>query len=282
MASGRSCLRAQRCALLCIALLAAAPLAAEQTPDTTHARRIVSLDYCADQFVLRFATPSRILAVSPDADADFSYMRASAQGLRKVRPVAEDVLVLRPDLVVRSYGGGPYVGHLFARAGVPVIQIGFPADIDDVRTTIRHVSRGLGAAAQGEAVIADMDARMARVRRQRDETALYFTPSGITSGPGTLVHRLMEAAGLDNFQTAPGWRPIPLERMAYEGPDLIAAATFGGTRSHLDAWTAARHPVARRHLRARPVVELEGAWTSCGGWFLVDAIEALASAPDRP
>ena len=59
--------------------------------EPSAARRIVSLDYCADQFVLGLAERRRILAVSPDADADFSYMRASAEGLRTVRPRAEDV-----------------------------------------------------------------------------------------------------------------------------------------------------------------------------------------------
>jgi iron complex transport system substrate-binding protein len=41
-------------------------------------------------------------------------------------------------------------------------------------------------------------------------------------------------------------------------------------------WSATRHPVAQRQLRDQETVMLQGAWTSCGGWFLLDAIEALA------
>ncbi len=61
--------------------------------------RIVSLDYCADQYVLKLVEPQRILALSPDAEKSFSYMREAARALPKVRPRAEDVLVLKPDLV---------------------------------------------------------------------------------------------------------------------------------------------------------------------------------------
>ena len=84
------------------------------------------------------------------------------------------------------------------------------------------------------------------------------------------------AAQGDNFQTQPGWQPIPLERLAYDNPDLVAAAFFDSRTNHPDAWSPMRHPVARRQLRDRPTVPIKGAWTSCSGWYLLDAVEAVA------
>jgi len=84
--------------------------------------RIVSLDYCADQYVLKLADPESVLAISPDAVKDFSYLQDAAKSVPTVRPIAEDVLSLKPDLVVRSYGGGPNATSFFAQAGVPVLQ----------------------------------------------------------------------------------------------------------------------------------------------------------------
>lgn len=247
-------------------------------PQRSAARRIVSLDYCADQFVLGLADRRDILAVSPDAGAAFSYLRAAAAGLPSVRPRAEDVLILEPDLVVRSYGGGPNVRAFFERAGVPVLQIGRVDDMDGARAVTRDAARGLGVPERGEALIAEMDARLQRTRVHNPGTrALYVTPAGFTAGPGTLVHNLLAAAGLDNFQSRPGWRPIPLERLAYETPDAVAEATFGAGADHDDAWTRSRHPVARRALRSVPAVALDGATTACGGWFLADAVAALAA-----
>lgn len=241
---------------------------------------MVSLDYCADQFVLKLADRDQIAGVSPDAGKDFSFMRAEAAGLPVVRSTAEDVLAQRPDLVVRSYGGGPGVEHLMARAAVPVAQLGYAGDFDGVRANVRDMAAALGHPARGEALIAEMDARLAAVAGQArsGRAALYLTPAGVTTGAGSLVHVLLEAAGLENFEQQPGWRPIPLERLAREQPDLIAFARFGAAGHQSDAWSAARHPIAQRQLAERPVAAVDGAWTACGGWFLAEAVETLAAA----
>ena len=241
------------------------------------ATRIVSLDYCADQFVLGLADRDRILALSPDAGEDFSYLRTEAAGLPSVRPRAEDVLTLRPDLVVRSYGGGPRAPAFFERAGVPVLQIDFAPDVDAVRERIRQAAAALGVPARGEALIAGMDARLARARAQSGGgEVLYLAPSGVAAGSGTFVHHLIEEAGLDNFDAERGWRAIPLERLAYETPDVYAVPEFGKT-NHNVVWTTFRHPVAERRVQAGPAIPIDGATTTCGGWFLADAVEALAA-----
>ena len=41
-------------------------------------------------------------------------------------------------------------------------------------------------------------------------------------------------------------------------------------------WSPSRHSVARRALAELPGVALDGAWMACRGWFLLDAVEALA------
>ncbi|MEM9168499.1 MAG: ABC transporter substrate-binding protein [Pseudomonadota bacterium] len=242
-------------------------------------KRVVSLDYCADQFVLKFVDRANILAVSPDATADFSYMREAASGVPTVRPLAEDVLIAKPDLVVRLYGGGPNATTFFERAGVPVLNVGWSGSIDDVAANVERLAAGLGAADEGRAVVADMRDRLAALAQSDDGGhALYMTPAGVTTGPGSLIHEMIVAAGLANFQEASGWRSLPLERLAYERPDLVAAAFFETRTNHADAWSPAGHPVARAQLDGPAVARLDGAWTACGAWFLVDAVEALAAA----
>lgn len=263
-------------AFLALAACARAPERVGEAP-----RRIVSLDYCADQYVLRFARREEILALSPHARDRYSYLRDQARGLPRIRPRTADVLALRPTHVVRSYGGGPNVSGFMERAGIEVVQLGFPGTIADVRAEVLRVGGALGGREAARGVAGEMDRRLAALARESGErpATLYMTPAGVTAGEGTLVHELLRAAGLANFQERGGWNPIPLERLAYERPDLVAAAAFFGSGSEqVDRWSAARHPVAQAQLTELPVVPLEGAWTSCGGWFLLDAIEALARA----
>ena len=250
--------------------------------DGNKPMRIASLDYCADQYVLRLADREQILAISPDAVKDFSYMQEAAIGVPTVRPVAEDVLILKPDLVVRSYGGGANAVAFFERAGVPVLQVGWASNVDSeemgsIPSLIQHMADGLGQAERGAALVAEFRERLRAIEaRKTADTALYMTPAGVTTGPGSLVHEMLTAAGLENFQENPGWRSLPLERLAYEQPDLIAAAFFETLTNHPNAWSASNHPVARAQLAGPDVVPLQGAWTACGGWFILDAIEALA------
>ncbi|MBI1393773.1 MAG: ABC transporter substrate-binding protein [Alphaproteobacteria bacterium] len=248
------------------------------------AQRIVSIDFCADQFLLRLVERDRILAVSPDADAKFSYMREAAQGLRKVRPNAEDVLALKPDLIVRSYGGGPRATAFFERAGTPVLNVGWAPDVASTLRVTMDVAAGLGATTAGEAVVDETQARLDAIddalasEDPERRKILYLTTGGVTTGPGSLIHDIIARSGHANYMRTPGWRSIPLEDLAGSPPDAVAAGFFDTPDLHLSAWSAARHPIARRLVDEVPTVRLDGAWTACGGWFVIDAIEALAGA----
>ncbi|WP_300380740.1 ABC transporter substrate-binding protein [Henriciella sp.] len=274
-----------RLVILLLAFILAAcggpPRTSQDVSGPDRPMRIVSLDYCADQYVLKLADREQVLALSPDATRDFSYMRDHAQGLPTVRPVAEDVLILKPDLVVRAYGGGPNATAFFERAGIPVLNVGWASNVDSeevgsIPNIIRHMADGLGHPGRGRKLVAEFRTRLTELQARTDgKSALYMTPAGVTSGPGSMVHEMLLAAGLENFQTEPGWRSIPLEALAYDQPDLIAAAFFGTLTNHPDAWTPMKHPVASNLLEDKTVVQLEGSWTACGGWFILDAIEAL-------
>ncbi|MGB3710400.1 MAG: ABC transporter substrate-binding protein [Erythrobacter sp.] len=259
-------------------------LACSQGPErlAEGPRRIVSLDYCADQYVLKFADREDILALSPESQRGYSYMRTEAVGLPQVRPRTADVLTLQPDLVVRSYGGGPGVESFMETAGVDVVTVSAPDTIEGARAEVLRMGAALGRPAKARALVAEMDRRLAALadRKGAPITTLYMTPGGVTAGEGTLINELIAAAGLENFQDRPGWSALPLERLAYERPDLVAASFFEDEAGYVHNWSAARHPVAQAQLRELPVVSLEGAWTACGGWFLLDAVEALATAAE--
>lgn len=265
---------------LCVAVGCSSP---QHTPSTARATqskrptRVVSLDYCADQFVLKLADRRNIAALSPDATRDFSYLRDEAVGLPSVRSTAESVLALDPDLIVLSYGGGPGAEAFFKQAGIRVHKIGYAEDFDGVRANVRDAAKAMGQIKEGEAVVADFDGRMAKLQPARDVSALYITRAGVTTGPGSMIDLMMTTAGLTNFQTKTGWNALPLERLASQRPDMAAAAFFGSHDSYQDYWSAARHPIARALVTELPVAELDGSTTACGGWFVMDAIEVLAA-----
>lgn len=246
--------------------------------------RVVSLDYCADQYVLALADREQILGVSTGPDDAYSAMRARAEGLPKLRDSAEDVITREPDLIVRSYGGGARARVFYERLGYQVHNLGFAQSFEDIRETVRRTAQALGHAERGERLVARMDEALARAAAGGDRpAALYVTPGGVTTGAGTMVHEIMTAAGFENIAArggATGWRDLPLEALLLDPPELIVTGFFGMPTNHMDNWTPTRHPALRDQMARTPTVHLEGAHLACGAWFMADAALDARRAAD--
>ena len=272
---------------LCGAVLAGCAPAENQAADDAAPQKIISLDFCADQYALELLPRGHILALSPDAASDFSYHKDRAIGIPTVRPRAEDILALEPDLILRSYGGGPQSARLFEAAGIPVLNIGWASSLGgtqagSVNAVTLDVAKALGAEEAGARLLADYNRRIDALKTESGETpsALYMTSYGVTTGAGSLVHDMIELAGFENFETRTGWQPIPLERLTREFPDHIITGFFDSHNSDTATWSSTRHPVAKRALDESMTIPLKGAWTSCGAWFLLDAVETMSAAKD--
>ncbi len=240
----------------------------------------MSLDFCADQFVLALADREDILAVSPQADDAHSALRNQAIGLPQLRATAEDVLALQPDLIVRSYGGDARTLAFFERLGLPVYQIGFASTFDDIRLSVRDTAAALGHPGRGESLVAGMDAQLPTSNDDTGPAALYLTPAGATTGSGTLIDETLQAAGLANATPGSGWRSLPLEQLAQEAPELVVTAYFDDQSAAPDGWAVARHPVFQQLIDDTPRLDLDGAQISCGTWLLADAAASLRATAE--
>lgn len=258
---------------LAIAVLAAGATVAEARP-----LRVLSLDQCADQYVLALA-PDAELALSPRADDPDAWMRAQARGRRQVRPTLEAAMAFRPDVVVRYWGGEPRLLARLEADGVRVAMIEDAVDFTGVRTNVRSVARALDATPRGEALIAAMDHKLTRTApvgggRARGRVQ-YLTPGGFTAGPGTLIDAILGAAGFANAATAPGFAAVNVERIALFPPVRFVLGFFDQSRS--DWRGPGRHPVVRKAVEGRAVASLKASALTCPGWFAADAALDLAS-----
>lgn len=235
---------------------------------------IVSLDYCADQFVLALADRGQILAVSKDAERQFSYLRRKAAGIPKVRAAAEDVIALQPDLVVRSFGGDPQALAFYERFGIRTVQLGYADDIQGTARLLREVAAEIGQPGRAEVLIDAMPAPQA----QRSASALYVTPGGVSAGRDTLIDAVLRHAGLQNANDGQGWASLPLEALVRAPPRLMVTAFFGFDDDATDRWSLSRHPVMQRLIEKADVIEMDEARISCPAWFIADEALAIADA----
>lgn len=244
--------------------------AAERAP-----LRILSLDQCADQFVLALAGPGDTLFLSPRADDPDSRLRARASGHKRVRPTLEAALVARPDVVVRYWGGEPRLMRALDGQGVRLVQIEDATDIKGVRRNVVEAARVLNSPTRGAALLLDMDQRLDAAQGPQ-ESALYLTAGGFTAGAGTLIDSLMRAANLTNLAPAPGFGPVSVERLILAPPARMILAFFEQVRA--DWRGAGRHPVARRLSQRTPSARVDGAVASCPAWFVGEAAQQMRGA----
>jgi len=242
-------------------------------------RRIVSLDYCADQFVLALTDRAQITALSIGSQRDDSYYRDRARGIRQTRGTLEEVLALRPDLLVRNWGGPWDAAQVYGRFDVPVLQVGDTPDFASARADLINAARTLGHAERGEALARDLDLRLARLSAHRSNApVMYLTGGGAVAGRGTMLDAIITAAGGRNVRNAEGWQVLPLEQMVQTPPALIALGFFDTSRDRVNAWSPSRHPALRRALERTPTITLPTASISCQSWYAIDAAETIAAA----
>ena len=110
------------------------------------ALRVLSLDQCADQYVLALGEGHE-LALSPRADDPDSWLRAKASGHRMLRPTLESVVAYGPDVVVRYWGGDARLLAQLERQGVTVVTIADAADFASVEQSIAEVAQALASRA---------------------------------------------------------------------------------------------------------------------------------------
>ncbi|MBS0296275.1 MAG: ABC transporter substrate-binding protein [Proteobacteria bacterium] len=237
----------------------------------------MSVDQCSDQYVMALAPRNWIVGVSPHADDSDAFLRRQAKGLPVRRPTLESLLAAHPDVVVRYWTSDQRLLNGLRQRGIKVVQIEDAKGFDDIRRNIRTISKALEREPQGQAMIAEMDAKLAKSRGAwGGRKALYLTPGGFTSGSGTLVEAIMDAAGLRNAVTAPGYQPVSLEKFVLQPPDLLVLGFFDEASG--GRWDVGRRPLVRRIAKGRTVADLPADLLGCPGWFAADASVRLAEA----
>ncbi len=249
-------------------------------------KRIVSLSLAADETLVALVAPARIAGLTRYVDdPTVSALAGKApKGPARASGEPEQLLSLRPDLVIASSFTRPEAIALVEGAGVPVIGMGTLGSFDAIVASILMMGNAVDESAQAHALAGGLEARVRAVEARGEAPSarrrVLFWDGGFTYGAGTLEDTMVRLAGGQNVaadlqgavglteEAAMALRPdlivVPIagERVQWRSPDLVGRSAI---------WSAV--PCVQRG----EVYGVPRAWV---GSVSLEAVRALESLSD--
>ncbi|MBR1123572.1 ABC transporter substrate-binding protein [Bradyrhizobium lablabi] len=262
------------------ALLAIVTLALTAGASQAAAPRIVSMNICTDQNLLALADPAQVIGLSRFArDGRLGWV----EGARKF-PIlsggAEDILVLKPDVVTASQFDKRSTREILKANGVNLIELPVPRTLAEVRDQIREMGNIAGHPERATAEIARLDAAIAEARKAAGGKHFRVLPvsrRGWVPGRDSFVGAILAEAGLANAAGELGvdfGGFASLEQIVQLQPDFLVVSD-AGERAEDDGSAFLLHPALERFYPRDKRIVIPGRMTECGGVLLADALEAL-------
>lgn len=257
--------------------LAAARPALETDQAPHRPQRIVSLNLCADQYLVELADPEQIAGLSRNVtNRDMSAVAGKVGKIHVLSGSAEEILTIEPDLVIGMPAGRDLAIAALSDQNYRVLDFKSADNYADIVAQIRQFASAVGHPQRGEALIKRMNRDLAALPRPgRGSVAAYYQRRGFLTGTGTLVDDLITRVGLVNLAGKlgkPSLSAMSLEELMVAQPDylIVESATDRVTDQGTEML---HHPL----LKDIPRLRVPEAWTVCGGPAYVDAARSLAA-----
>ena len=281
--SWRSTRRLHVAALLsCLSMIFTSAAGADTRP-----QRIVSMNLCTDELLMRIVDPSRIASITYLSQQPINAplgLDAIASKLKVNHGLAEEVLMQDPDLILAGRFTSTTAVSLLRRIGYKVVIFDPENTLDDMRANIRKLGEAVGESTRAEQIINDFDAKLAALQKQIPPGEKpVFADIGVNNfiaGENTLYTHVVNAGGYRTLGQAlgfEGFRNVPLEEVLSTEPALISTATPWTSPPSMSTM-ALRHPALRAMVENTPQVTIPERYTTCGAPSVLGAVEILVAA----
>ena len=260
---------------------------AGSTASSATLPRLVSMNVCTDQLVLKLADPEQILGLSRfsrdgwqgPAATDISRYPLLSGG-------AEDVLLIKPDIVVASAFDKRSTRELLKAKGLRLAELAVPRTLDEARQQIHEAGDITGHPDRALKEIERLDAALARARSEvaeRHYRVLPLSRRGWVAGSDSFVGSLLGETGLRSAAGDLGFAFggfAPLEAIVNLRPDFIVVSQ-AGDYARDDGQAFLLHPALERFYPIEKRIVIPERMTECGGVLLADALDALTAELKR-
>ena len=249
-----------------------------------YPKRIVSINPCADALLMQLADEQQIVSVS-----HYSHdKRATSIPLRQALKfpatsgTAEEILAMRPDLVVAGSHVALPTAKALERLGIPLVRLSIPQSVDESQHQIAELAKIVGASQRGAKLNKAITNAFANAKPADKKLvpALIWRSGGLVPGDGTLPDELLRRTGFENVSKSYGlkqWDILPLEHLVARPPRLLFSNT-GGDKEASQRDRMLSHPVLKRLSRRITISDYPARLLHCAGPTLIEAVTFLSTA----
>lgn len=245
-----------------------------------HPARIVSINPCVDALLMQLADSDQIASVShyshdkreSSASLEWALQFPATSG------TAEEILAMRPDLVVASSHVAIPTERALERLGIPLVKLIIPQSVAESRQQITHLAQIIDQQERGERLNQNIDAAFARAKPADDEKipALIWRRGGLVPGEGTLPDELLRRTGFENVSKEYGlaqWDVLSLEHLVARPPRLLFS---DGVQVDKAGQPVMPHPVLEKLSDRITIARYPERLLHCAGPTLMDAAGILS------
>jgi iron complex transport system substrate-binding protein len=195
---------------------------------------------------------------------------------------AEDILVLKPDVVAASDFDKRSTREILKANGQNLVEFPIPRTLADVREQIRQMGDLAGHPERASAEIARLDAAIAAAKQAAAGKHFRMLPlsrRGWVPGRDSFVGAILAEAGLVSAVgelgiTFGGF--VSMEDIIRLKPDFLVVSD-AGERAEDDGRAFLLHPALERFYPKSKRIVIPERMTECGGVLLADALNALSA-----
>ena len=253
---------------------------AQAGPDT-DLPRIVSLNLCADPYLMEFAAPEQIIALTWNShDPTQSPFASRAANFPVTSGRLEEIVEMAPDLVILSPFSMSNRRQTLHRLGIATLTLNAANDYETAREEIIALGQAIQREAQARNYLLNLDARMARLDRKGISAGLLnIQRRGLTTGAGHILDDIIHRAGAQNLGriAGDGMVVVSLEHVLMLQPDYLLM--IGSPPEAIDRGTEVfAHPVLQENFPPDRRITLPASMVLCAGASTPLAVAALQDA----
>jgi iron complex transport system substrate-binding protein len=156
-------------------------------------------------------------------------------------PSIEEIVLLKPDLVIASTHSQPAVIDKITSLGIPVLRLYTDDSFSGVYNLILQTGKALNGTKEAELLVKEMKEQVKRVTdfvSDREKPVIYYVIGygeygDFTAGGNTFIGQMINMAGAVNAaQDLNGWR-FSLEELIVQDPSLIICSQYWNTKEGL-------------------------------------------------